>query len=428
MNNYNTNEEKIKLFFKNIKNNFVVRANYRKLKEGLLEEFITNLWIENGLSAPTTRKLTNLVSGIKSYVSFLLSDRVQHHNKDNSLLAIPSNFTRIYFKNHCNLGLKNTEISIINKLLLINIQQHAFANSSSNNSWSNGYIINRKNIEHILSLSTSTEDTLPREYFLLRDANRVFSFNSDKSFTLTYGNNRNIKINSTCINPDNIDELEENDLVINIFEKLKNTDKIVNKLQKLKLNIEKAVVNKKINYNTGCLRIAQIDSALSMLNFMETNEYWIDIYRVAGDGRLYALGANWQCIPKFIRKIVFFQCIERDQTAAQLQIICDLSDNCAEKEIVKKYLSNQNETLSTIKEENGKGKKWFKIRRSAAIRGHIFSDVLTSIEATSVCNSLKILASKLDWSIIIKEERRRTLELVSNNEILVWLHDGVIVR
>ena len=42
--------------------------------------------------------------------------------------------------------------------------------------------------------------------------------------------------------------------------------------------------------------------------------------------------------------------------------------------------------------------------------------------------AIKDLAAKVDVKNIIKEERRRTFEIIGNSTILVWLHDGAIIK
>lgn len=429
--NYNLTEENVKILTqKNVNNKIIERATNRKMKHGLLEEFIANYYIESGLCRPNNKKQVKLANGIKSYISVLTSGRISKHNKDGMLLSVPREFTKSFFLNNAKVKLSNPEVKVINSLVLINMEKHCYNNTFSKNksSWSAGYMINNNMIQKINSISSSSEDVLPREYNILKDSKTVYSFNSDFDFTITYGNNRNIKVNSTELNVDNIDDLNEDDVIVNVWEKLKNIPKIVKKLQTQKTRFQKLTENAKMRFETSSLKIAQLDTALTMLKFMENNEYWIDVYRVSKDGRIYAMGSNFQNIPKFIRNIVFNECIEVDQKAAQLQIICDLSEECEAKTILSDYLSNQSEHHDVIKLEGGGGKKWIKKRRNAALRGKIFSDVIKSSVAAHICESIRLLSSKIDWETIHREERRRTLELLGNLQCLVWLHDGAIAR
>lgn len=429
--NYILTEENVKIITaKNVKNKIIERATNRKMKEGLLEEFITSYFVEAGQPAPNSKRLLKLATGIKSYISFLTSGKVAKHNKDNAILSVPRDFTKQFFLNNAGVKVSNTEVKLINSLLLINVEKHCYNNTftKNKNTWCAGYILNKTMIENINSISTTKEDVLPREYKILKDSQNVYSFNSDFDFTITYGNNKNINVKSTEVTLDNIDDLQEKDLIINVWEKLSNIPKIVKKLETQKRRIQKLADNNAIRKETCSLKLAQLDTALSMIAFMNDNEYWIDIYRVSRDGRFYAMGSNFQNIPKFIRNIIFNECVEIDQKAAQLQIVCDLSPNSESKEILAGYLQNQDEHHEVIKLEGGGGKKWFKKRRSAALRGAIFSDVCKSSVATQICNAILELVEGIDWTTIHIEERRRTLQLVGNEQCLVWLHDGCIVR
>ena len=304
--------------------------------------------------------------------------------------------------------------------------------------FSKGYILNLNTIHEWLNfgrMSNVVDNKILSLYNTLKNkeiTNKIYSFNQSENFIADFGPQRKIKIESLKVDESNIDNLKAGDLIFNIMRMPENFNwELVIKQLKNKKSKVMNLKNERLNL--------EIDYLLDILSMFQSHGYYVDLYRVAEDGRLYAQGMAFQNISKKLRKIIFHinhnsQILEIDQKAAQPQIIHDLSVDCLEKEILGQYLQNSNDFHDIIQKECGLGKKAFKKRRSCAVRGHIFENdkIKNSELGLAVLMAIKTLVAKLDFNEIIREERRRTFEKMnlenSDLKILVWLHDGVIVK
>jgi hypothetical protein len=386
-------------------------------------------------------------------------------DRENQTLSISRNFTFQFFKNF-GLSLHVSEIALINHLILIEVQNCKFKNeeaTSNNNynpsvsiktiiephdetcsnepeSYSKGYIINRNFIKFWDKLEQGQgqiENKVSQTYDVIKSVlnkgGLVYSFNRDENFELDFGSGRRIQINSLRLNDENCGQLETGDLVFNqIDASVFDIEKIKARLLKKQNRLVDDVLKNKRSFGKAKNLDLQIDSLLSMFDFMSENGYWIDLYRVGQNGRLYAQGIAFQNISKELREIIFpkskFE--NRDQTAAHPTIIYDLSEDCVEKEILGDYLSNKEEYHQLIKEECGLGKKAIKKRRSCATQGYVFEKdkIKNSVVGYGLMVAIQTLYLKLDPKAIIKEEMKRTFGLIGNSTMIVWLHDGAIVR
>jgi hypothetical protein len=343
------------------------------------------------------------------------------------------------------LNLNTTVINqSINQLSTITSGIHEptthFEGKKQYTSFSAGYILNPDVINEYLNLDkmdNSVNSKVNRLYTILKGAMEkganVYTFNNSDDLILDFGPQRKITVKGQQLNLDNIDNLITGDLVFNLIDFTGfEINKIVDRLKQFSQKINKDVQKKRCSLSKFQNLKLQIDLLLQMFEVIEETGYYIDIYKVGEkEGRLYAMGITFQNISKVLRKIIFHGFTEVDQKAAQPQIIHDLSDEGEDKEILGQYLQNQNEFHEIIKMECGLGKKAFKKRRSCAVRGKIFHNdkmVRDSQLAKTVLTAIKNLVSKLQFSQIIKEERRRTMELIGQNTLLVWLHDGAIIK
>jgi len=388
-------------------------------------------------------------------------------------LSISLAFTKAFFKNF-GISLMDIEASLIRKTLLIEVQSHKFnsqdeeqdknnINTDISNrsissihrstssedtktdiiqdlkSYSKGYYVNRDFIKFWQQLKMNEgqiESKISQTYNLIKEnldkGSSVYSFNKDLDFVLDFASGRYLSIKSIRLNENNCDKLETGNLVFNqIDASVFDIKKIKTRLKNKQNRLVDDVLKGKRSFEKSQHLDLQIDVLINMFNFMEECGYWIDLYRVGKNGRLYAQGITFQNISKELRAIIFpkskFE--NRDQVAAHPNIIYDLSKDCDEKKVLGIYLENIGQYHAVIKEECGLGKKAIKKRRSYATQGYVFkNDVMLKSECgKQLLLAIQSLYLKLDPKEIIKEEMRRTFGLIANSEMISWLHDGAIV-
>jgi hypothetical protein len=393
-------------------------------------------------------------------------------------LSISLAFTKAFFKNF-GIALKDIEASLIRKTLLIEVQSHKFyadeekqdaATTQINNklneifdrsissthrptsseeaqieniqdfkSYSKGYYVNRGFIKFWQQLKMDEgqiESKISQTYNLIKEnldkGSAVYSFNKDLDFVLDFASGRHLSIKSIKLDKNNCDKLETGNLVFNqINSSVFDIKKIKSRLEAKQNRLADDVLKGKRSFEKAQHLDLQIDILINMFNFMQEFGYWIDLYRVGKNGRLYAQGITFQNISKELRAIVFpkskFE--NRDQVAAHPNIIYDLSEDCDEKKVLGIYLENIDRYHAVIKEECGLGKKAIKKRRSYATQGYVFkNDVMLKSECgKELLLAIQSLYLKLDPKEIVREEIKRTFGLIGDSEIMSWLHDGAIV-
>ncbi len=492
-------------------------------KTQFIDEFLKDLWkkeIGVNLESQKVKKLSNLID---AYIQYLFSNKVRHHYiqpeikkikklsiKDTgraikryvtkntitnqlfinnisgtheptcieeTVLAISQDFTK-RFANNGGLKLKNSEIALIHKMLLVEVQKSCYqqnfkvaeneANNNTNNqlfinsisgtheptcsndkefaysTFSKGYRINKEFIKFWQKLKNSDgniENKINATYNLIKSSidknQQIYSFNRDENFVLDFASGRKIEISSIKIDENNCDNLKTDDLIFNQIDfNGFNIDSIITKLIKKHNRLASDVLKKRRSFNKAQHLKLQIQYVLGMMEFIKEYGYWIDLYRVAENGRLYAQGISFQNISKEIRKIVFnitknSDINEVDQTAAQLHCLVAISEDCESKSILENHLNNtKSSDEEKIQIECGIGKKAWKTKRNCALNGfiHLYDKIQKSETGMKLLIAIKDLAAKVDVKNIIKEERRRTFEIIGNSTILVWLHDGAIIK